>query len=380
MNPVIKDFDLLDVRVGIFNYRNLKRVDWFLSILVVALALIGLAVLYSSSRTPSSATPYSLKQAVFLAGGMVLALLVVCIDSRFLVSMAPLFYVCAVALLVGVILKGEKINGARRWLQVGSLRLQPAEETKVIVIYMLTWYLGLVKDRIRKFPYLIPAFVIAGLPAALIFKQPSLGTAMSLAPVCIVMVYIAGCKWWHLLAMFLAVLIAAPFAYARLEDFQRTRIYSFLDPEAAKPDDVLQTMQSKITVGSGGLSGKGFCQGTQTRLQYLPEYHTDFIFSHLAEEHGFVGAVIVIGLFAVLLLRGLRLALDATDPAGSLVAAGVVTILAFHVFVNVAITVGLMPVTGIPLPFLSYGGNFYLTVMACIGMLLSVPVRRQFFE
>ena len=376
----VKDFDILDVRVGTFNYRNLKRIDWFLSLLVLALALIGLAVLYSASRGSAPGMPHYVKQSLFFAVGMALALLIVCIDSRFLISMGPFLYVCAVGLLVAVIAFGETAKGGQRWLQAGPLRLQPSEETKVIMVYMLTWYLTTIKERIRKLPYFIFAFLIAGIPAVLIFKQPSLGTALALLPLTVIMVYVAGCKWWHLLAVIVIGLSVSPVAYTHLKPFQQQRILSFLDPDADPTGSGLQTLQSKITVGSGGLSGKGFCQGTQTSLEYLPEYRTDFIFSHLAEEEGFVGAVVVIGLFAVLLLRGLRLALDASEMSGALLAAGAVTILAFHVFVNIAITIGLMPVTGIPLPFLSYGGNFYLTTMMCIGVLLSVPVRRQLFE
>ena len=160
---------------------------------------------------------------------------------------------------------------------------------------------------------------------------------------------------------------------------QKMRIYGFLHPEADKKASGWQTYQSMITVGSGGLSGKGFLNSTQTRLKYLPEHHTDFIFSLLAEEHGFMGAALVIALFAAFLLRGLGFALDCPDMAGTLLAGGVVTVLAFHVFVNIGITIGLLPVTGIPLPFLSYGGSFYMTTMACVGILLNVPMRRHMF-
>ena len=374
----IKDFDILDIHVGIFNHRNLKRIDWFLVGLVLVLAAIGLAMLYSASA--SSSVPYYKKQAVFFLVGAAITLLLVCIDSRFLISMAPVMYVGAVGLLLAVIFFGTEVKGGQRWLAMGPLRLQPSEQTKLILVYMLAWYLTAIKERIRKFPYFILAFIIAGVPVALILKQPNLGTAAVLAPICAVMVYVAGCKWWHLALLILAGLVAAPLAYPHLEKHQQGRLRSFLDPEADPQGNGWQTRQSKITVGSGGLSGKGFCKGTQTMLNYLPEHHTDFIFSLLAEEKGFIGAMVVIGLFAVFLLRGLKLALDSSDLSGALLAAGVVTILGFHIFVNIAITIGLMPVTGIPLPFLSYGGNFYLTTMMCVGVLLNVPVRKQLFD
>ena len=380
MAQAIKDFDILDVHVGIFNYRNLKRIDWVFAALVLTLAFIGFAVLFSASRSVTAPVPYYAKQAVFFLAGVAIALIIMCIDSRFLVSIAPVMYAGAVLMLLAVVLFGTSVKGGQRWLPVGPFRLQPSEQTKIIVVFMLAWYLSLIKERIQKFHFLLPAFIIAGAPAILILKQPSLGTAMALGPVVFVMAYVAGCKWWHLLIIGLAGLAAAPFAYHKLEDYQKSRLASFVDPEADPKGNGWQTRQSKITVGSGGLSGKGFGQGTQTLLNYLPEHHTDFIFSLLAEEHGFIGATGVIALFAAFLLRGLWFSLKCTDLSSALLAAGAITILGFHVFVNVAITIGLMPVTGIPLPFLSYGGNFYMTTMMCVGVLMHVPVRKQLFD
>jgi rod shape determining protein RodA len=380
MTQTIKDFDILDVRVGIFNIRNLKRIDWVFAMLAVMLACIGFVVLYSASRSVSAPTPYYAKQAMFFGVGVVLALFIMCLDLRFVVSIAPVMYGVALCILLMVILFGTSVKGGQRWLPVGPLRLQPSEQTKLIVVFMLAWYLSLVRERIRKFHYLMLAFAIAGVPAALILKQPNLGTAMTLGPVVFVMVFVAGCRWWHLVAIALAGLAVAPVAYHKLEDYQKTRLSAFANPDADPKGSGWQTRQSKITVGSGGLSGKGFGGGTQTLLNYLPEHHTDFIFSLLAEEHGFIGASLTIALFAAFLLRGLWFALRGNDYSSTLLAAGAITILAFHVFVNIAITIGLMPVTGIPLPFLSYGGNFYMTTMMCVGVLLHVPVRKKLFD
>ncbi|HNR33266.1 MAG TPA: FtsW/RodA/SpoVE family cell cycle protein, partial [Candidatus Hydrogenedentes bacterium] len=167
--------------------------------------------------------------------------------------------------------------------------------------------------------------------------------------------------------------------FYELKYYQKMRIYTFLNPEADPRGSAWQTIQSMITVGSGGLSGKGYLQGTQTRLNYLPEHHTDFIFSLYAEERGFLGVVVIAGVYLAFLLRGLQFARDCPEMHGTLLAAGVVTILAFHIFVNIAITVGSLPVTGIPLPFMSYGGSFYMTTMMCVGVLLNVPMRRRMF-
>jgi len=380
MKTAIKDFDLLDASISTFNYRNLRHLDWILLGFTLALALTGFAFLYSASKSTSSATPYWAKQVMFFGAGLGLSLLIMCIDSRFLVSLAPALYVVMVGLLCAVIVFGVSAKGGQRWLPLGPVRLQPSEQMKVTLVYMLAWYLTTVKDRIRKFPYLVTGLAIAGVPAILIFKQPNLGTALVLLPVAVVMCFVAGCRWWHLLLLFLAGLAAAPFAYPHLEDHQKARLTSFVNPEADPKGSGWQIRQSKISVGSGGLSGKGFGKSTQTMFNYLPEHHTDFIFSLLAEEKGFVGGAFVIALLLLFLLRGLRLALGSPDAAGTLLAVGCVTILGFHTFTNIGITVGILPVTGIPLPFLSYGGNFYLTTMICVGVMMNAPVRKQLFQ
>jgi len=377
VSHTVKDFDLLDAKISIVNYRNLRHIDWTLMAVTVALALVGFGVLYSATR--STTTPYYLRQVLFFLGGAGLALFIMCIDSRFIVWAAPALYGAIVLLLVAVLLWGVEVRGGTRWLSLGPFRLQPSEQSKLVLVFMLTWYLTTIKQRIRKLPYLLLGFVLVGVPVALILRQPNLGTAAALLPIGVVMMYVAGCRWWHLLVLFLVGLAAVPFAYPHLEEHQQKRIVSFLKPEADPMGTGWQTRQSRITVGSGGLTGKGFRQGTQTMLNYLPEHHTDFIFSLLAEEHGFVGALVVIALFAVFLLRGLELARDCPDMTGTLLATGCVTLLSFHVFVNIAITTAILPVTGIPLPFLSYGGNFYLTTMMCVGVLLHAPVRKHFF-
>ena len=202
----------------------------------------------------------------------------------------------------------------------------------------------------------------------------------TLGPITVAMLYVAGCKRRHLAAIVVIAVAAAPIAWSQLEDYQKRRVMTIVDPSADPQGSGYHTIQSMITVGSGGLTGKGYMGGTQTYLSYLPEHHTDFIFSQLAEEFGFAGSITVLMLFSFLFFRGLRLARNSTDMAGSLLAVGVVTLLAVHVFVNVGITIGILPVTGLPLPFLSYGGSFYLTTMTSIGILLSVNARRGMFD
>ena len=371
-----RELHVSDAHMGIFDIRKLKRIDPMIVMLVLALAIIGFVTLYSVQKSAHAATPYHTQQIVRFLMGALLAAVIVCIDYRVLVALAPAFYVIAVGLLVAVEIAGHTAMGAERWLKIGPFVVQPSEQTKLVVVLSLAWYLSHIGDKVRRLPYFLLAFAIAGVPALLILKQPNLGTAAVMGPIAIMMLYVAGCKRWHLVVVILCGVLLAPVAWHFLEDYQKTRLAAFVDPDADPMGAGYQTRQSMISVGSGGMRGKGFGNSTQTQLQYLPEYHTDFIFSHYAEERGFVGALILVSLYAAFLLQGLSVARRCHEIAGALLAVGVVTILAFHTFVNVSITIGLMPVTGIPLPFLTYGGSFYLTVMMCVGVLLNIHARR----
>ena len=371
---------LRGAHIRAFNARNVRRADLWILLCVCALAIIGFLVLLSANRSVSTTAPFHLKQAMFFVAGCGVALFVSCFDHRFLVSIAPLMYTVFLALLLCVLFIGVEVRGGQRWLHFGPFGFQPSEYTKLALVFTLAWYFTTIGRKIERLPYFLLAFAIGGLPAYLIFKQPDLGTAATLGPITVAMLYIAGCKRWHLAAIVVLALAVTPIAWSQLEDYQKKRIMTVVDPSADPQGSGYHTIQSMITVGSGGLTGKGYMVGTQTYLSYLPEHHTDFIFSLLSEEFGFVGSVTVLFLFLFLFFRGLRLARNSTDMAGSLLAVGVVTLLAFHVFVNVSITIGILPVTGLPLPFLSYGGSFYLTVMTSIGILLSVNARRGMFD
>ncbi len=367
----------IDTHIGVFNARALRGADLLMLVFFLGLATVGIATLYSANRSLSADTPYYLRQLMFVPFGLALALWVSCLDYRFLVSLAPLIYIVVVGLLVAVLLWGAVVKGAQRWIDLGPITLQPSEQSKLALIFVLAWYLGKCGDRIKQLPFFLLTFLIAAVPVALILKQPNLGTAASLGPITVAMLYAAGCKRWHLAALLLTAAAALPIAWASMQDYQRQRVLSFMDPMADPKGAGYHTIQSMITVGSGGLTGKGYMQGTQTYLSYLPEHHTDFIFSLLAEEWGFMGAAAVVALYGAFLLRGLSFAQRSADLEGALLVVGVVTVLAFHVFVNIAITLGLLPVTGIPLPFLSYGRSFYLTTALSVGVLLSVHVQSK---
>ncbi len=433
-------YEAKDFNIRLFNWRNLQRVDWMLSLFVMLLATAGFIALYSACRTTDIGILY--RQLTGFGAGIILAMCFACLDYRFLVSCGPIFYIIALVLLIGVELNGYQSGGSERWLDIGPIRIQPSELSKLAMIVTLTWYFHMLGRRIRGLHWFLLTFVIVGVPTLLILKQPNLGTAATMGPLTLAMLYTAGCRWWHLAAVILAGLSLFPVLAIEmngfdpearefkridanddhvitlgelraflpkvpvdpadtraedtpatqadydaaeirvnprsrlgLKDYQKKRIYAFLHPEYDPKGSGWHTTQSRITIGSGGLSGKGYLQGTQTRLNYLPEHHTDFIFSVVAEEWGFIGVAVCIGLYAAFLFRGLMFARDCLEMQGTLLATGIVTVLGFHIFVNIAVTVGLMPVTGIPLPFLSFGRSFYLTVMACVGVLLSIPAR-----
>lgn len=415
------EFDVRDARISVINTSNLKRIDWFMALIVMCLVVAGWLALYSA--TYLSEGGYFTRQVAAFFAGVAIAGVIIVIDYRFVVVFAPAMYVMALLMLVATLEFGSTQKGSERWLQIGPVGVQPSELTKLVMVYFLAWYLNALGERIKKFYWFVFTFILVGIPMLLILKQPNLGTAMCLGPLVMVMLFVAGCRFRHLALVVLAGLSLVPVVWWQMRDFdgvayekakraaahgrapsseaaaveaadepeatgilrhlalkpyQKQRIYAFLHPEAV-PDSGWQTYQSLITVGSGGLSGKGYMDGTQTKLKWLPEHRTDFIFSLVAEENGFIGASVVIGLFAAFLLRGLMFARDCPDMTGTLLAAGVVTVLGFHVFVNIAITIGLMPVTGIPLPFLSYGRSFYLTTMMCVGVLMNIPMRRKLF-
>jgi rod shape determining protein RodA len=377
MSASAEHIDVTDVRISLVDWHNLWRVDRWLVLIVAALVCIGLLTLFSASK---GIEPYYTKQATLVCIGVILAILVICCDHRFILVLAPIGYIVTIGVLLLVLAIGHEVKGGQRWLNFGPIGVQPSEFAKLTVIYALAWYFSTIKGRVRKLPFFVLALVITGIPTVLVAMQPSLGSALTLIPVVFAMLWAAGCKRWHLVAIVLAGMALVPVAWSFLEDYQKARVKTFLDPTADPTGKGWQTIQTKITVGSGQLTGKGYLQGEQTRLRYLPEHHTDFIFSLFAEEWGFFGALTLIALYMALLLRALQLARDCPEMSGSLVIVGVVALFAFHIFMNIAITIGLMPVTGMPLPFMSYGGSFCWATLLAVGMILHAHIRKGFMQ
>ncbi len=360
--------------------RWMGRLDGFALAAVGALALIGILFIYSAGYRGEGmeAAPFYRRQVLWaLAGGFAL-LVAAAADYRRLAEQSLWFYLIGLALLGLVLLVGAPVYGARRWLSLFGIQVQPSEFAKLATILALARLLGR-PDLKRNDPWRLAAAVLLVAPAfVLIAAGPDLGSAAVLIPVVFVMLFVAGVplRWLALLA--LAGLLLLPAGWLVMGEYQRERVRVFLEPGRDPLGAGWSKIQSQIAIGSGGLRGKGYLQGTQNVLGFLPRTvaPTDFIFSVVAEETGFAGAAGVLALYAVTLASGVRTALRARDKTGQLLAAGLVALLFTHVFVNVGMTVGLLPVTGLPLPLISYGGSFMVSTMLALGLIQSVHVRR----
>jgi rod shape determining protein RodA len=358
--------------------RALRQVDFGLVGLVLLLSALGLGVLWSASHGPDgAASGYALRQLRWMGLGVVVMIAVAAVDYHHLETYAKPIYFAHLALLVLVLVLGTHSMGAQRWLVLGPLRLQPSELVKVATAIIIAQVLA---NNAARPPYGLRQLAVpalwAGIPVVLILLQPDLGTAVLVAGVAAAVVLFQGVRRKVLLWCGATLVAAAPVAWGVLREYQRQRILTFLAPERDPLGAGYHIIQSKIAVGSGQLLGKGYLQGTQVQLQFLPERHTDFIFSVLAEEWGLLGAATVLGLYALLILWGLDIAAKARDGFGRLLAVAVTSILLFHVVINVGMVTGLLPVVGIPLPLFSYGGSSVITTYAVVGILLSVRMRR----
>jgi rod shape determining protein RodA len=363
---------------------RLRDFDPVLLLAAIGLVTLGILLIYSGSLsqfgrpTASNLSHPVVRQAVFAVIGLALALLFARIDYRVLGSLSYVLYAASIAALAIVIVAGEATHGSRRWIDIGGTPVQPSEIAKLVVVLTLAKYLWDHQETIGTLRVLLTSLAIAAVPAALVFAQPDLGSALIFAAIWLGMVTVAGARWKHLLWLLGAALVAIPFAFiALVSNYQRERIALWLDPERDPLGAGFQAVQARIGIGSGGLWGKGLTHGTQTQLDYLRTQTTDYVFSVLAEEIGFVGAVILFALFAVLLWRALRVAELSRDLFGRLVATGLVIFILLQTFINVAVNVGLMPVTGIPLPFVSQGGSSLITLFIGLGILQSILIRHR---
>ncbi len=378
--------DMVAGRVWADERRPIRHVDWVLLLLTVALTVVGLVLLHSiSATTPDEAAFWLvrvIKQGATAGFGLLIVVLIASFDYRFFKVYAGFIYLAALAALVLVKIPGigatDPSGVAQRWFAIAGLQITPSEITKVCAIVMLAAILSEIRTPEPALSDLARVLAVAAVPLVLVFLQPDIGTSIVLAAIAVGMLIVAGTRLKHLLILTATgmVLIGLAFQVGVIQDFQRQRLTAFLDRANAPEDAKYNLDQSLIAVGSGGLLGRGYLKGTQTNLDYVPRQHTDFIFTVAGEEFGFVGAMFVLLLYALILWRAIRIATLSKDPFGTLVAAGIASMFAIQMFVNIGMVIGIMPITGIPLPFLSYGGSSILVSFAAIGMLESIHMRR----
>ena len=355
---------------------KLGQLNWGLIVLIAAIAGVGFAMLYSVAG--GSFDPWAERQIIRFAAGLVILVFVALIDIRVWMSFAYPAYAMSLLLLIGVAVAGQIGKGAERWIELGPLQLQPSELMKIALILALARYFhGLTIDEVSNWRKLVPPVLMIVLPAVLVLMQPNLGTATILLLVGALLMFLAGLSWKWILPAVAAVAAAVPVAWHYLHAYQKERIYTFLDPDRDPLGAGYNILQSKIALGSGGLFGKGFLAGTQSQLDFLPEKQTDFIFVMLGEEFGFVGGISLLLLYLIVLGYGTAIALQARSQFGRLVAMGVCINLTLYILINVAMVMGVIPVVGIPLPLVSYGGTAMMTVMFGFGLLMSVYIHRN---
>jgi rod shape determining protein RodA len=370
--------DLSLPRAGLPSQRRaFIHYPWHVAFLVVAIAVLGVWNLASASR--SAHAPVWISQVSWMAAGAAVAFGIALVDYRQFMRGAYVFWAIVILLLIAVTLKGRVIMGARRWLTVGPVNFQPSELAKIAVALALArWFhmdAGNRKDGYGLLSLGIPA-AITLVPALLILKQPDLGTALIVVAVGATVILFAKVRWKTLVAVVAVVFVGAVFAYPHLKPYQKKRVETFLNPEGDVLGAGYHATQSMIAVGSGQGLGKGWGQGTQTLLSFLPEQHTDFIFSVWAEEHGFVGCLLLLALYYALVVSALGIAGNARDRFGHFLAVGITGMLFWHAFINMGMVTGVMPVVGVTLPLMSYGGSSVMAVMIGIGLLNNVAMRR----
>lgn len=361
-----------DKRIG----DKLLEFNWGFLLLLCAVASFGFAMLYSVAD--GSLEPWAMRQMIRFGIGVAILIVVAVIDVRVWMSLAYPAYVISLALLLGVEVIGFEGMGAQRWINLGVIQMQPSEVMKITLVLALARYFhGLTLDQVSRPSYLLIPLVMIGAPVALVLRQPDLGTAVLLLVGGVSLMFLAGLAWRYFILGGLAALAAIPIGWNMLHDYQKERVFTFLDPERDPLGAGYHILQSKIALGSGGLFGKGFMQGTQAHLNFLPEKHTDFIFTMLAEELGLVGGLTLLSLYFLVLMFGINVALKCRNQFGRLLVLGVCVTFFLYVFINTAMVMGLLPVVGVPLPLVSYGGTAMLSLMVAFGLVMSVYIHRN---
>jgi rod shape determining protein RodA len=357
-------------------YLSARDIDW--PLLIITMLVCGVGVLQIYSATLGTAYHSSWwRQILYVAGGLFLMWLVLAFDYHSFLRYVPALYIASVAALLGTYAVGQAAFGSRRWIPLGAgLHLQVSEFVKLVVILLVARYLAELKTEALEIREMVILSALVAVPAVLVLIEPDLGTSLTYFAVLVTGAFLAGLRWKYVAAIAIVAVLVLPVGYSFLKDYQKARIVGFMDPERDPRGTGYQLIQSQIAVGSGGMFGKGVTKGTQTQLRFLPVPHKDFIFSAFAEEHGFVGVVFMLAAFFVMIMRIVQNAQTAPDPVGMYICMGVAGLLLFHVLVNVGMVAGLMPVTGIPLPFMSAGGSSVWSSFLALGLVNNVRLRR----
>ncbi|MCG6910283.1 MAG: rod shape-determining protein RodA [Deltaproteobacteria bacterium] len=365
-----------------FDRRLVQYFDWGLLGLVVLLAGCGLTTLYSAV-TAGGTAPHTLyvKQLMWYGIGFAAMIVSFLISYKSIEKWADVIYAASNGLLLAVLIFGKLAGGSKRWLILGPISIQPSEIAKVAVIIVLArYYSQYANERGMTLKGLITPVVYTLVPFVLIVKQPDLGTAMLIVLIAASVTIFVKIERRTFVGILVTGMVSVPLVWFFLKGYQKQRILTFLNPDRDPLGAGYHIIQSKIAIGSGMIGGKGFLKGTQNALSFLPEQHTDFIFSVLAEEWGFLGSSVLLILFLLLILWGLNVAYGCRDNFGTILAVGVTALIAWQVLINIGMVMGLMPVVGVPLPFVSYGGSSIVTMMVCIGILMNISMRRFMFE
>jgi rod shape determining protein RodA len=357
-------------------FNKLAGINWFIIGIMTLIACLGFAMMISAGN--GSLHPWATPQLIRFAVAFVLMMILALTPMHVLMDCAyPVYFAC-VLVLVGVDVMGHTGMGAKRWLNLGGLNIQPSEFMKLAVILVLARYFHqLHPEDIQRFPFLIPPVFLIMIPAVFILREPNLGTTTILVSVGGIMCFLAGVRWRYFISVAIAGICAAPVAWHFMHDYQKRRVMTFLHPSQDPLGAGYNILQSMIAIGSGGFFGKGYLQGSQNQLNFLPEKHTDFIFTMLAEEFGFLGGLFLLTLYLLLLGVGLMTAMRSRSTFGAMLAAGVAALIFMHISINCAMVMGMLPVVGVPLPLMSYGGSIMVSTVLAVGLMLNAYSHRD---
>jgi rod shape determining protein RodA len=356
-------------------YRSFRDLDWSLLVITLLICALGVLQIYSATHDTRWHDAWW-KQLIWIVIAIGLMWVVTSIDYHTLLGQVPILYTTSILALMATFLVGRLIFGSRRWIHLFGFNFQISEFVKLVIILVVARYLSELKSEEVRARDLLKLGGLVAIPTALVWYEPDFGTGATYLPILAAGILLAGLRWRYLMAIVMVCALLLPVGWYFLKDYQRARLVTFLDPSRDPRGAGYQVIQSKIAVGDGGVWGRGVTRGTQTQLRFLPVPHTDFIFSAFAEEHGFVGVVVVLALYFLLLMQIVQNAQTAPDRAGMYICMGVATLLLFHLLVNVGMVVGRLPVTGIPLPLMSSGGSNTFSVFMMLGLVNNVRLRR----